>query len=238
VNPKRRKLKAAKPRAVWLGQAQQITALLEAARELDGQARADHRHIGRRAIVAALVFDGLRIDELCSLRWRDADLGGGRVPVGDSKTDAGRRYVELLEPLREALAMRRADALHTRPAGSSSRTRDGGRPPKDNVRPRVFGAAVKRANVNLERDGLVPLPEGLSPHKLRHTFASLLFALGADPVHVTRQLGRTDPAFTVCVYAHAVRAADEKDRLRALVQAADWATDRATPAIRSRRRSR
>jgi integrase len=113
--------------------------------------------------------------------------------------------------------MHRADALDTRPAGYVFATRDGGRPAKNNVRPRVFGAAVRRANANLERDRLVPLPEGLTPHKLRHTFASLLFALGKDPVDVMRQLGHTDPAFTLRVYAHAMRDGDEKQRLRALV---------------------
>jgi len=53
---------------------------------------------------------------------------------------------------------------------------------------------------------------------LRHTFASLLFAVGEDPPSVTYQLGHTDPAFTLRVYAHAMRA-DPRDRarLRAIV---------------------
>jgi integrase len=63
----------------------------------------------------------------------------------------------------------------------------------------VFNAALKRANQNLERQGLTPLPEGLTPHKLRHTLASLLVALGRDPVHVMTQLGHTDPAFSLRV---------------------------------------
>jgi integrase len=37
---------------------------------------------------------------------------------------------------------------------------------------------AKRADVLLERDGLQPLPRGVSPHNLRHTFASLLIAIG------------------------------------------------------------
>jgi integrase len=224
VNPRRRKLKASKPASVWLDRADQITALLRAARDLDAEARADRRHVPRHAIMATFVFGGLRIEELCALRWRDVDLAAGRLRVADSKTDAGRRYVELLAPAREALTTHKADAGWTSGAAFVFATRDGGQPSKNNVRARVFNAAVKRANANLERDGLVPLPDGLTPHKLRHTFASLLFALGEDPVHVMGQLGHTDPAFSLRVYAHAMRreGADKK-ALKALVAAADWA---------------
>ncbi len=89
---------------------------------------------------------------------------------------------------------------------------------------RASNAAVARANANLEREGFVPLPEGLTPHKLRHTFASLLVALGRDPVHVMGQLGHTDPAFSLRVYAHAMRQdGDEKARLTALVEGVVWA---------------
>jgi integrase len=47
----------------------------------------------------------------------------------------------------------------------------------------------ERPNKRLAKVGAVPLPEGLSPHKLRHTFASLLVALGTDPGAVMDQLG-------------------------------------------------
>lgn len=224
VNPRRRKLKASKPRAVWLDRAEQVEALLRAAGELDGEARKDRRHVPRRAMVATFFFAGLRIEELCNLRWRDVNLAAGRLAVAESKTDAGRRYVDLLPPLREELATYKAGVA--RGAGSDHvfATREGGRPSKANVRSRVFNAAVERADENLERDGLVPLPEGLTPHKLRHTFASLLVALGSDPVHVMGQLGHTDPAFSLRVYAHAMRRVGaDKDRLRALVEASHWA---------------
>jgi integrase len=41
---------------------------------------------------------------------------------------------------------------------------------------------------------------GITPHSLRHTFTSLLFAIGEDPVSVMRQLGHIDPAFTLRAY--------------------------------------
>ena len=122
------------------------------------------------------------------------------------------------------MATYKAKALATPAAGYVFVTREGGRPSKNNMRSRVFKAAVRRANENLEREGRVPLPERLTPHKLRHTFASLLFAMGEDPVHVMGQLGHTDPAFNPRVYAHAMqRDGEQRARLRALVEGTDWA---------------
>jgi integrase len=45
----------------------------------------------------------------------------------------------------------------------------------------VLRATVKRANENLERADLPPLPDKLTPHSLHRTFCSLLYALGEDP---------------------------------------------------------
>jgi integrase len=59
----------------------------------------------------------------------------------------------------------------------------------DNIRKRVLAEAVEGANTKLAKAGAVPLPEGLTPHKLRHTFASILVALGVDPGSVMDQLG-------------------------------------------------
>ncbi len=64
----------------------------------------------------------------------------------------------------------------------------------------------------------MPLPDGLTPHKLRHTFASILVAIGVDPGSVMDQLGHTDPGFTLRVYRHGMRRdGAAKERLRALV---------------------
>ena len=44
--------------------------------------------------------------------------------------------------------------------------------------------------------------DGVTFHALRHTFASILIAQGRDPVFVSRQLGHTNAAITLRVYAH------------------------------------
>jgi integrase len=68
------------------------------------------------------------------------------------------------------------------------------------------------------------VPGGLSPHALRHTFASLLFEAGATVPYVMAQLGHADPKVTLSIYAHVLRRkGDTGDRLDALVRAADWA---------------
>ncbi|MGZ6563286.1 MAG: tyrosine-type recombinase/integrase [Solirubrobacteraceae bacterium] len=100
---KRRRVKASRPAPVWLDRADHIAALLAAAGELDRGARRDRQHVPRRAMLAMLVFAGLRIGELLELRWRDVDLTSGRITVRASKTDAGVRQVDMLPALRDEL---------------------------------------------------------------------------------------------------------------------------------------
>jgi integrase len=81
---------------------------------------------------------------------------------------------------------------------------------------------AKAEELLAERDGQ-PLPKGITPHKLRHTFASVLFAIGKDPTYVMHQLGHTDPTFTLRVYAHMMRRSpEEREALKALVEGHDW----------------
>jgi integrase len=78
---------------------------------------------------------------------------------------------------------------------------------------------VKLAGERLEADGLPPLPDKLTPHSLRRTFCSLLYALGEDPGVVMDEMGHTDPALALRVYRQSMRRGeDEKAQLRALVE--------------------
>ena len=200
---RRRRLKADKPAPVWLDSAVQIRALLDAAGELDRDARFD-RQVPWRAILATLTFAGLRIGELVELRWRDVDLAGGKITIRSANTHAGARMIDLLPALRDELATLKADAKpHSRDRVFP--TQSGGPLNQSNVRNRLLAKAVERANEHLEDDGHPPLPDGLTPHKLRHTFASLLVALGTDPGAVMDQLGHEDAALTLRVYRHGMR---------------------------------
>jgi integrase len=216
VNPRKRKLKAAKARPVHLDGADQIIALLDAARELDVAPKS--RTSGRLALIATLLFAGARDDEIGHALVRDLDLARSRLEVGRSKTAAGMRTLDLLPVLHDVLAKYKAsrpgtldDLLFT--------TARGQRRDKDNINKRVLRPALERADKLLAQRGQHPLPNGVTPHKLRHTFASMLIALGRDPRYVMEQLGHTDPKFTLRIYAHVMRFTDDdRDHLTALAE--------------------
>ncbi len=213
VNPRNRKLKATRPKRAYLDRAVQVTALLDAAGEMDREARSNGQ-VPRRALLATLTFAGLRIGEALELRWRDADLAGGRLRVRQSKTDAGVRHVDLLPVLRDELATLKAGAAD--PSGDAfvfpSAT---GRTPLDRnrVRNRVLTPAIEKASERLESASGAALPEGLTLHGLRRTFCSILVALGRDPAYVMSQMGHTDPTVTLGIYAQVMRCS-ENDRVQ------------------------
>jgi len=227
------------PARSYLGAARQIAALLDAAGERDREAREgphkDRRHVERQAMLATLTFAGLRIGELCALRWRDVDLAGGWLQVGKAKTDAGRRKVKIRGALRDELLALRGRHQDAPQAAYVFATPAGGPTSADNFRARVLGrparivggeeragtGAVGRANKNLEAEGLPPLPDNLTPHSLRRTFCSLLYALGETPPIVMDEMGHTDPGLALRVYAQAMRRGeDERRALRDLVEGA------------------
>jgi hypothetical protein len=101
-------------------------------------------------------------------------------------------------------------------------TATGARDTRGNAAKRLRRAA-ERASVQLEADGLAPLPDGLTPHSLRRTFASLLYLRGEDPVYVMDQLGHSDPKLALRIYARAARQRRPGHRLVAVLDSVEWA---------------
>jgi hypothetical protein len=88
-----------------------------------------------------------------------------------------------------------------------------------NIRRRILAPAVEVANKRLLADGADPLPEHLTPHSLRRTVASLLFAIGEPPPYVMAQMGHTTPNLTLAIYARQMNRRDgEPVCLKALVE--------------------
>jgi integrase len=222
VNTRNRKLKTKRRRPVYLESAEQIAAMIDAAGALDAYSGA--RTAGRRALIATLIYARLRIGEATALTWGDIDLANGRISVRDSETEAGVRLVDILPALRDELTTHRHGDVHAAPDDLVFPTSSGSRRDKDNARERVIRPVVAAAEELLATRGQPPLPAGVTAHKLRHTFASILYVRGEDPPYVTSQLGHTDAGFTLRVYAHAMRRDDgDKERLTALVEGRDWA---------------
>ena len=205
---RRRRLPAVTPRRVWLDRADHISALLDAAGEIDLAARA---HPGqRRALIATLVFAGLRLGEALALCWSDLDLDRNTLRVTDSKTDAGVRTINLLPVL--ANEMRAYRSHLGRPLDGFVFATSTGRPlGATNVRKRIMEPSAARASTNLRDNGLLPLPDGLTPHSLRRTFASLAVrarratALRHEPARPHHRR----------IHARSVRARDAPSRRRA-----------------------
>jgi integrase len=175
-------------------------------------------------MLSTLVFAGLRLGELLALRWEHVDLPGGRLRVGQAKTDAGVRWVDLVPALREELTLHRARADSPAAATLVFPTAGGEPENPSNFRNRTVSRSLAAANELLTERQEAPIGAGLTPRSLRRTFASLLYALGHDPVYVMQQMGHTDPKLALRIYAQAMRRGDdEKASLKAIVDGAHWA---------------
>jgi integrase len=189
---------------------EQLPSLLEASRKL-------------RPMVATMAGAGLRNGETGGLDWTDFDPANGTPTVGESKTEAGVRQVDLPDALRKELAAYKLRTLRSS-KGPMFRNRKGQRQSVSNVERRLK-TVVRRANKRLDELGLRPIDEAVTPHSLRRLYASLRFALGDDPVYVANQLGHTEPGFSMKVYASAVRRRERLIgvALREFDAALDWA---------------
>ena len=71
--------------------------------------------------------------------------------------------------------------------------------------------AVERANANRAEEGKQLLPDRITPHTLRRTFASLARAAGRNPRWVMAQTGHADARLTLSICAQVMQrqAADQ-----------------------------
>ncbi|MBA3780197.1 MAG: tyrosine recombinase [Chloroflexi bacterium] len=161
-----------------------------------------------RAIVEAAYAAGLRISELAGATLADLDLRRGELRVvgkgnkerltllGAPALDAMGAYLELGRPrLRSGARDEDSGAVFLNAAGGSLGVRG--------LRYR-FDRLARRAG----------LPRGISPHTLRHSFASHLLDGGADLRVVQELLGHASLA-TTQIYTHV-----SPSRLRSAYQAA------------------
>ena len=177
-----------------------------------------------RPLLATLAGAGLRIGEALELHWRDVNIPRGTLTVTRSKTEAGRRVVDLTPALRDELALWRDKSKHGNPNDLVFPTLRGRVDNRQNVRRRLLLPAIEKANVTLEESGIETIDK-VGLHGLRRTFASLRCVAGDDPAYTAAQLGHEDARFTLRTYTAAVK---RRERLtlaerQAFDRALDWA---------------
>jgi integrase len=181
------RLKPGRPRRASLD-ARQAAAILEAA----------GRH--RSLIATALMAGGLRVTELTHVRWRDMKLASAKLQVTDSKTDAGIRIVDLEPDLLDVLKEHKARAEWSAPSDFVFPGKRRRVPRERCAVGRLFNRIVKRANKRLIEEGYDPIPDAVTLHSLRRTFATLMAEAGENPSYTMRQIGHSKATFTMEVY--------------------------------------
>jgi len=223
-------LKRVRPNRTFL-EVDEFHALLDAAGELEAEARRDFKGLGRRAMVATLGLAGLRISEMMDLRVAQVDLVRSRFKLADAKTEAGVREVEITLYLRDELLAhvmdRQARGLPLAPSDYFFGTTTGRRRDPDRFRDRILARAAERASANRQAQGLPPLP-AITPHSLRRTWATFAAMIGRDPKWIAAQIGHTSPAFTFSVYQQAAtRRFIDEQAVWTLMRFADEPAERA-----------
>jgi integrase/recombinase XerD len=150
-----------------------------------------------------LYATGLRVSELLALPAQALAMDATVLMV---KGKGGRERVLPLSDLAKAAAMRLREA--TAKSKTPPRYLFSGRNPRQPMTRQGFALLLKQVAAKANID-----PKRLSPHVLRHSFASHLLANGADLRSLQKLLGHADIA-TTQIYTHVLA-----ERLQRLVQA-------------------
>ena len=138
-----------------------------------------------RAILETLYSSGLRVSELVGLNWRDIDDDVGMVLVRSGKGNKD-RMVPIGEPALDALkAWRRAMPVAWELDGPVITNLRGGR---------LTTRAVE--NILAQRIVAAGLGASITPHGLRHCFATHMLNSGADLRSIQEMLGHASLATT------------------------------------------
>src|SRR5262245_27256865 len=159
-----------------------------------------------RVIAMLPAFTGIRIGAQLALSWSAIDLKAGTLHVRQSLADneaglepifkdpkrkSSRRVLPLPQELLHELKVWKLKCPHSE---------------RDLVLPRSDGKPMCRVVIQDALDRAIEKAriKRLTHHQLRHTFASLLLADGADIAEVAKLMGHKSPATTIKVYTHFV----------------------------------
>lgn len=164
----------------------------------------EHSSVGLGVLLA--LYTGVRIGELCALKWEDIDTEGGmlyvrktlervadlsdatisktKIIIAAAKTDSSVRIIPLPQHMAEYLALHKGRPDCYVLTGSRSPTE-----------PHSLYMKYKRL---LKKHGI----ENVTFHALRHTFATQCVELGFDVKSLSEILGHSNVTTTLKCYVH------------------------------------
>ena len=153
----------------------------------------EYPYLRDAALFESLYSTGCRISEMTAVKWGEIDFGRGTLIVtGKGSKD---RLVILGGPAREALSRLRRKIGERDPSLSDDAADAFLSDRYQKISPRFVQRRMKRY---LAEAGL---PTDLTPHKLRHSFATHLLDAGADLRSVQEMLGHASLS-TTQIYTH------------------------------------
>jgi integrase len=138
-----------------------------------------------RLPIRLLEATGMRVGELCALRWSDVDLAGARLRVREGKTASARRWVQVPPDLLRELA-----GLTPARANELAVFAMSGQDLRQAMRRACWSAGITV----------------YSPHDLRHRRVSLWHKEGVPFREIAARVGHVRTSMTQDTYAHVLMA--------------------------------
>lgn len=174
------------------------------------------------AVFMTLAYSGIRIGELCSIKWRDIDLENGTIKIsktnkndknnikqyelGTPKTLSSVRQIEIGEEIinelkehkshQNKIKMRYRDRYYDQGYVFAEESKKYASYP---TYPKKFENRMRRLLK------MTTLNHVLAPHSLRHTHTSLLAEARVDLIHIKERLGHSDDDIIEKIYLHVTK---------------------------------
>ena len=196
--PRKDEIKSTEPEACSIAEIRQIFVALE------------QEPIKWQAFIRLLIDTGMRRGECCGLQWKDVDFQENVITIRgnlcytphkgtfmDTPKNSKIRTIDVDPGVMALLRQYRRENLNLSPYVF---TQEGSTEP---MHPQSPGRYLQSFS---KRYGF----QGLHPHKLRHSFASIAITNGADVASISEILGHSDKAVTLRMYTHADRESKKR----------------------------
>lgn len=168
----------------------------------------------QRLGILVCMYTGLRLGEICGLKWADIDLnrgvlkvsrtiqrisngsGGSYFSIGNPKSESSEREIPIPHFLNEILSKQISAAECYVITGT-----------EQFMQPRTYQNILKRYFSDCDMPGY-------HFHTLRHTFASRAIEIGFDPKSLSEILGHSNVRITLDLYVHPSMEAKKREMER------------------------